>query len=111
MRMRRGTTPTVTLTITNEDGSACDLTTQDVYVTFEELGSKLEITKESEDVDMSTSENATIIDVFLTQEETLKFHAGRKVRVQVRAKDAHGAAVATDIKSFNVGEILLEGEI
>ena len=109
--MRRGTTPTITLTVTNSDGSACDLTGQDIYVTFKEVGGKVLLTKETEELDVSTQEKATIIGITLTQAETLAFHAGRKVRVQVRAKDALGVAQATDIEAVTVGEILLEGEI
>jgi hypothetical protein len=32
--MRRGTTPTVTLTVRSSDGGPCDLTDADIYVTF-----------------------------------------------------------------------------
>ena len=108
--MRRGTTPTVVLTITNDDGTNCDLTSAENYVTFSEVGSNYEITKSGEDVTAEVSGKATVISVPLSQEETLGFGQNRSVRVQVRSK-VDDIATASEIATFNVGEILLEGEI
>ena len=108
--MRRGTTPTVVLTITNEDGTNCDLTSADNYVTFSEVGSDYEITKSGEDIAATVSGKATVISITLTQTETLGFSENRSVRVQVRSKIG-GNVTASEIATFNVGEILLEGEI
>lgn len=108
--MRRGTTPTLTITLTNADGTACDLTTAENYVTFSEVGTSYEFTKENEDLAISTSGLATVIGVTLTQEETLGFKANHVVQVQVRSKIGD-VAIASEVAKFNVGEILLEGEI
>jgi len=109
--MRRGTTPTVVLRVTNDDGSDIDLTGQHLYVTFEERGG-VELTKRETDegVEVTHVEPATEVAVTLTQAETLKFRTGRQVRVQVRSTDGT-TAVATDIGGFAAEEILLDGEI
>lgn len=111
--MRRGTTPTVTLTVTNEDGTPIDLTGQEVHVTFQESGRDgVTFTKRETDegVAVSVDGDASIVEVTLTQAETLRFRTGRKVRVQVRCKDLD-VAIATDIGQFDAEEILLDGEI
>ena len=111
--MRRGTTPTVTLTVTNDDGSDCDLTGHELYITFKEQrtnGSFFTKRETDEGVTVAHSGKATVISVFLTQKETLSFKEGSVVRVQIRCK-ALGIATATDIEKFNADEILLEGEI
>jgi len=111
--MRRGTTPTVTLTVTNGDGSPCDLTDADVYVTFREVGGNgfSKTFRDGDDgVDIALEGDASVISITMTQADTLRFHAGRKVRVQVRSK-AMGIAQATTIEEFMAEEILLDGEI
>lgn len=109
--MRRGTTPTLQLAVTNEDGSACDLTGCDVYVTFEEIGTGgAKFTKREDELEMEVVDDTTIVTVTLSQEETLAFKAPHSVKVQLRAK--HGnKAIATGITKFKVEEILLDGEI
>ena len=111
--MRRGTTPTITLTVTNEDGSACDLTESDVYITLHLAGdlSTNDITKENADVDISTDDNATVIEIPLTQAETLAWPEGGTLEVQLRCKDGNDYAQATNITTISVERILLEGEI
>ncbi len=97
--MRRGTTPTFTYDVD------ADLTGWDVYATFEQEG--VEITRKP--VDMEPTEGGSTCSVELTQEDTLLFHEGR-AKTQLRAiKD--GVAVASTIFSFDVGEILLNGQI
>lgn len=111
--MRRGTTPTVTLTVTNADGSACDLRGQELHVTFKSDSGgmrRVEFTKREDEVDVSFDGTASTIEITLTQAETLRFATGRKVRVQLRCKGA-GIAQATDIAEFMAEEILLEGQI
>ena len=111
--MRRGTTPTITLTVTNEDNSPLDLTNDEVYITFKESGSNgsLLTKRETDDgVSITVNGNASIVEVTLTQAETLGFRPGRTVSVQIRAKDAD-VAIATDIGHFDAEEILLDGEI
>jgi len=111
--MRRGTTPTVTLTVSSDDGSDIDLTGQEVYVTFKESGSKgAFFTKRETDpgVDIIHEEPNTIITVTLTQAETLSFKQNKTVRVQARCKTGD-KAIATEIGTFETEEILLDGEI
>lgn len=111
--MRRGTTPTITLTVTNEDGSDCDLTSHEVYITFKEQrpsGAFFTKRETDEGVSIAHEGTASVISIFLTQRETLGFKEGSTVRVQVRCK-ALGIATATDIETFAAEEILLEGEI
>ena len=111
--MRRGTTPTLQLTVSNEDGSPCDITQDEIYVTFVESGTEgQKFTKRETDpgVSMEVVGNATVVSITLTQNETLAFKARHKVSVQMRSK--HGAkASATGIAKFKVEEILLDGEI
>lgn len=97
--MRRGTTPTFTFEVD------ADLTGWDTYITFEQR--KLEITRKEPDV--TATEDGCVATVELTQAETLSFKPG-KADAQLRAvKD--GTAVASTIFTFDVGDILLDGEI
>lgn len=108
--MRRGTTPTISLAVSNDDGTPCDLTGASNYVTFEEVGTGYELTKSGADLDVSFDDDVTEIAVTLTQAETLAFHPNRIVKVQLRSK-LNGIAIASELAQFNVGDILLEGEI
>jgi len=119
--MRRGTTPTIVLTITNSDESDCDLTENDLYITFKEKANAREknsrtplygFTKRETDdgVEVIHENNSTIIKVTLTQKETLGFSTGRTIQVQLRCKEL-GVAQATTIEGFKAEEILLDGEI
>lgn len=102
--MRRGTTPTYTLTI-----SGYDLTEMTVYVTVRGAFGKL-ITKTGDDLSISTDETGSVIAFRLTQAETLELNTGR-AEVQVRFIDAQGVALATDIGEIAVERVLLPGEI
>lgn len=119
--MRRGTTPTITLTVTNADGTDCDLTDSELYITFQEKASSKDsnkrvvlynFTKRETDEGIETvhEDLSTIIRITLTQSETLGFSAGRTVQVQLRCK-ASNVVQATTIEAFKVEEILLDGEI
>ncbi len=119
--MRRGTTPTITLTVSGVDGTDCDLTNNDLYITFQEKASAQDKNKRTalygftkretdEGVEVSHEDLSTIIKITLTQAETLGFSAGRTVQVQLRCK-ALDIAQATTIEGFKVEEILLDGEI
>lgn len=111
--MRRGTTPTITLTVSSDDGSDIDLTGQEVYVTFRENGPNgASFTKRETDdgVVITHEEPNSIVSVTLTQAETLGFKENRTVRVQARCKIGN-TAIGTKIESFEVEEILLDGEI
>lgn len=111
--MRRGTTPTIVLTVTDADGQGLDLTGQDVYVTFRErggAGAALTKREHDEGVEVGYGGDPSAVAVTLTQADTLRFRAGQKVRVQIRCK-YFGVAQATDIAEFDAEEILLDGEI
>ena len=111
--MRRGTTPTVAITVANDDGTPLDLTEHEFYVTFKERGASgaiVERTESDDGVEVDFDGTKSVVSVLLSQADTLRFHTGAKVLVQVRAKRA-GVAIATDIDGFDAEEILKEGEI
>ncbi len=99
--MRRGTTPTLTLTVDAElEGWACYVAIRSgCYVTIIE-DDRLTVTQE---------DGTTTIELTLTQEETLALRVGA-CEIQVRA--AHnGTALATDIARVDVGQIIQDGAI
>lgn len=102
--MRRGTTPTLTLTVTG----VSTLETDHVYVTIQQGGHTLTI--ESTDDTYSYDSVENVISITMTQEQTLLFGEG-KGSVQVRGISAGGSAWASSIKSIDIGRILLDGEI
>lgn len=93
--MYKGTTPTFTLTLPEE----VDLTTaQNVYVTFEK--GKKELRKTDTDLVVTTN----VIEVYLTQEETLSFPSG-DVALQVNwtyIQDGVKKRAATEIVKVNM---------
>jgi len=104
--MIRGTTPTFKLKVNDEN---IDFTqAANVYATFQQRDT--EITKTGEDLEVSANE----VDVYLTQEETLKFKSmpfgfsGLKVQLNWTYSD--GKRASTLIKTINVTENLL-GEV
>lgn len=98
--MKRGTTPTLTLTVD------ADIVGWTVYASFRTNG-KL-FTFENDRLQMTAEDDVTTILLTLTQEETLAMHGSAEV--QIRAiKD--GTAIATDIQRVDVGRILKEGVI
>ena len=100
--MKRGTTPTFALSLEGIDYDMLDT----VYVTFKQDNHV--ITKTGDDVELD--EENQIINVALTQSETLSFRQGY-VFVQLRAVTKGGNAVATDIVRINADGILKEGAI
>lgn len=98
--MRRGTTPTLELTL---DTSLIDC---EYHVTIE--NGKRQLTKRESECHLS--EDGYTIHVMLTQAETLSLDASQPVRVQVRFKVGN-AAYATNIARTSVEDILLEGVI
>ena len=97
--MIRGTTPTLTLTLSNE------LDFDTYYVTFKQEGfTVIEKTEET-----STREGA-VITVPLTQDDTLRLKDGVAVEIQVRGKIGENA-YATKIKKVYPEAILKEGVI
>lgn len=98
MGVARATTPTFTLTFTEE---GLDLTTaSNVYVTFEQKD--VNFTKQGADLDIEEK----TIDVFLSQEETLQFQIGM-VDVQVNWTMANGRRASSDVKQVEISKQLL----
>jgi len=105
--LRRGTTPTITLTVDK------DVSTWTLYATFRSGMHNVTLENDRMTVELEpkteTEEAKTLITVTLTQEETLSLGVGN-AEVQVRAiKD--GTAIATDIKNIDVGRIIKDGVI
>lgn len=103
--MRRGTTPTITITCIGETFDDSDL-----FVTLEQ--GCLQITKSGEDVIKTVlqgGEDCTVA-IYLTQEETLMLTKG-SAQIQIRWINNNGLANASPIKSIKVDPILLEGVI
>lgn len=99
MGVPRGTTPTFTLTFTD---NALDLTTaSEVYVTFSENGNIL--TKKGDDLTVAAKQ----IQVYLTQAETLAFKVGT-VEVQANWTYSTGDRAASEITSINITKQLLD---
>lgn len=97
--MYRGSTPTHNIE------TDIDLTgASAVYVTYHQGGTIITKTGES----LVITKNS--ISVTLSQEDTLSFKAG-KVQMQVRYVMPDGTADASEIVSFDVGSILLDGVI
>lgn len=107
--MTRGTTPTHTFTLPDNLKTA---TLSALYITYAQ-GSKTVLEKTLSDVTI----NGGVITCTLTQAETLKFevldqHCGcDKVAIQVRMKTSDGTAMASDIMSVPIRDILKDGEI
>ena len=93
--MRRGTTPKITIT------TEFDWTAYAVQVTMKENDVELVVEEER----ITKSEDGTILEFNLTQEETLMFT--KKAQVQIKAK-LGSSVIATDISSLSVLPILNE---
>ena len=101
--MRRGTTPTVTVTVD------ADLTGMDVHLA---LNAGTLIVKETDDLEITVDGGVTTIVANLTQADTLSMTAGSMCEVQVRAFNSDGSvAMATDIGQMKVCRILEDGEL
>lgn len=99
MSVPRGTTPTFHLTFSEEE---LDLTTaSNVYVTFKQ--NEKRITKSGEDLVIAEKQ----VDVYLNQKETLSFTQG-DVKVQVNWTLANGRRAASEVKTTELSEQLLE---
>ena len=103
-----GTTPSIGVKVRS------DLTGMLVYLTFEHRGGP--VTKSGEDLTIEHGTDRygdyTVVSATLTQAETLGFPEKGTVKVQVRACNADGStAYATEAGRFQVGEVLLDGEI
>lgn len=108
MAIRRGTTPTLTIT-----AESIDLTDKTIYITIDQANGR-QITKLYPNNDGSVwlervGEN-TDINVYLSQHDTMAFHPGR-AEVQIRWIEEDGTAHASEIKNITLTKTLLEGVI
>ena len=107
--MTRGTTPTHTFTLPDNLKTA---TFSALYITYAQHGTTV-LEKTLGDV----TNNNGVLTCTLTQADTLAFEVldqrcgCDKVDVQVRLKTSDGAAMASDIISVPVMDILKDGEI
>lgn len=107
--MTRGTTPTHTFTLPDNLKTA---TISTLYITYAQHGETV-LEKTLDDV----TNNNGVLTCKLTQADTLAFevldqHCGcDKVDVQVRLKTSDGVAMASDIMSVTIMDILKDGEI
>lgn len=99
--MRRGTTPTHIFY------TDIDLTdTEVIWLTYKVDG-KIVIDKQKGDLEVETDR----ISFKLTQEETLAIQSGEWVKVQIRARYPDGSAIASQIMTIGVDDILKDGVI
>lgn len=104
----RGTTPTITLNVHGIDFS--DAVTWPVVVVSLKAGAQ-RIDVERGQLTIAKSDGGSTVTTQLTQAQTLGFNVMRPVAVQLRAKDADGHAIATEIASVTVEDIVKDGEI
>lgn len=99
--MYRGTTPTNVFT------TDLDLTEADVvYITYKQ-GEKTVIEKTKDEITVEAEQ----ITVELTQEDTLMLKSPSPVGIQIRARFADGTAVASNVMTASVEQILKDGVI
>ena len=104
----RGTTPSITLQVTGVDLSLQD-TWPVVVVTLKNGGTEIDFQRDL--LVIEHTDTGCSVAFALTQVQTLAFDYMKKVSVQLRAKDASGRAIATDIASVTVDDIIKDGEI
>lgn len=98
MGIARATTPTFTLKFTEEE---LDLTTaNNVYATFEQ--DAINFTKTGTDLVIAEKQ----VDVYLSQEETLKFKVG-VVDIQLNWTMNNGRRASSDVKQVAITKQLL----
>lgn len=102
--MRRGTTPTLQLTLTGVEEISADT----LYVTLKQ--SQREITKTNSDLTIEVLESESVINLYLSQRETLSLRKG-PCEIQVRGINILGDAWASDIATIEIKEILKDGVI
>ena len=98
--MIRGTTPTFTFNLPFEASAL-----KSAYITIK--SHNIEIEKAISDCTIGEKSISTT----LTQEETLKLTAGKRVKIQLRVLTEGGNALATEIYVVDAEDILKEGVI
>ena len=99
--MRRGTTPTISITVKG----LSDIQINKAYLTLKQRGTVVEKTEADMEID------GDMLQVALTQEETLKFMARAEINVQLRVLSTNNTAYASNIVTVPVEAILKEGMI
>nr|DAN76711.1 MAG TPA: hypothetical protein [Caudoviricetes sp.] len=92
----RGTTPSITLNVKGVDLSDASVWPT-VIVTVENGRSTFDVTRDN--ITIAKTEAGSSVTFALTQHQTLLMHKLQKTLVQLRAKDADGHAIATEIAS------------
>lgn len=101
MATTRGTTPIHVFT-TDTDLSEAEV----IYITYKQQGN---VVLEKTKGDLTFDEEE--ISLSLTQEESLRFSSPGTVKIQIRARFADGTAIASNIVTTSVENILKDGEI
>lgn len=99
--MRRGTTPTLQITVTG----LTDIEVQNLYLTLRQGQTTIEKTESGVTID------GEVISATLTQEETLSLVAKVDVALQLRVLSTNNTAYASNIVTVPVEAILKEGVI
>ena len=99
--MHRGSTPTCLFDVNLDLRQATK-----VLVTFKQ-GDLIVFEKDLPDVTVTETQ----VQVKLTQADTLKLDADKKVQMQIRAKFANGDTFPSDVMETTVEELLRDGEI
>ena len=99
--MRRGTTPTLQITVTG----LTDIEAQNLYLTLRQGQTTIEKTEADVSID------GEVITATLTQEETLSLVAKVDVALQLRVLSTNNTAYASNIVTVPVEAILKEGVI
>lgn len=104
----RGTTPNIVLSLVGVDLSY-SATWPIVVVTLKNGDTEIEVQRDL--LDIKHMDAGCSVMFALTQEQTLAFDSTKQVSVQLRAKDAAGRAIASQIARADVAEIIKDGEI
>lgn len=104
----RGTTPSIKLNVTGVDLSDASVWPT-VIVTVENWRSTFDVNRDN--LAIAKTDSGCSVTFALTQSQTLLMRKLQKTLVQLRAKDADGHAIATEIAFVTVEDIVKDGEI
>lgn len=104
----RGTTPSITLNVKGVDLSDASVWPT-VIVTVVNDRSTVDVNRDK--LVIASTDAGCSVTFALTQAQTLSMHKLRKTKVQLRAKDADGHAIASPVASVEVEDVIKDGEI
>jgi hypothetical protein len=104
----RGTTPSITLNLTDVDMSDASIWPT-VIVTVENGSSTFDVTRDK--LAIAKTDAGCAVTFELTQAQTLAMDWLRPTLVQLRARDADGYAIASEVASVDVRDVIKGGEI